>query len=75
MHRGPSRGVRGGGEAENPGGSGCGPLERGLLEAGPHLGVGRGLGSGRQLWGRPAAGAMTSVHDWVFMNERNPVRE
>lgn len=60
---------------ENPGGSGCGPLEPGPTGGGASLGCGRGLGSGRPLWDLLAAGAVTSLHDWVFMNERNPVSE
>lgn len=55
-------------------------LDYGAPTAGPtgggaSLGCGQGLGSGRLLWGLLAAGAVTSLHDWVFMNERNPVRE
>ena len=49
-------------------GAGAGPIRGGA-------GQGRVWGAGRPLWGRGAAGAVTSPYDWVFMNERNPVSE
>lgn len=56
----------GGGGGMGPCGGGAEP-GRGQLEAGPR--------AGRPLRGRRDRRAVTSPHDWVFMNERNPVSE
>lgn len=50
-----------------------GPLVGGAWQGRGH--VGAGPRAGRPLRGRRDRRAVTSPHDWVFMNERNLVSE